>query len=292
MLDDLHASDARQPTEGQYINAMLELAEIATLEERRAAQAMSEIADECLDVGGGKACRSAPGAWVNAAIGIGLNEAVEKSELSAVTAWYESIRAEPRFEVSPYAHDSVIQALGELGYIIRVFESVFFRELQGALVDAPQPAPAGLKIRAIDPENPELVRHFAETITRQFYPLGTSPSETDLRMVERSIRQPRTTVLGAWLDDRLVAGGGMEISGGVAALFGLAVVEEYRRRGIQQALIAARLRLAQERGAKVAIISSRPRVATERNVRRMGFQLAYTKVILVRPGEGLAPVVG
>ncbi len=72
-----------------------------------------------------------------------------------------------------------------------------------------------------------------------------------------------------------------------AALFALAVLPAYRRRGVQQALIAARLRAAAEAGATVVTISALPGVATERNARRMGFQVAYTKVVLVRPGAGL-----
>jgi hypothetical protein len=42
------------------------------------------------------------------------------------------------------------------------------------------------------------------------------------------------------------------------------------------------------RGCILATISSRPGIPTERNALRLGFTMAYTKVILVRPGPGLA----
>ena len=87
----------------------------------------------------------------------------------------------------------------------------------------------------------------------------------------------------------------MDVTGACAALFGAAVAPDYRRRGIQQALVAERLRVARERGAKVATIGCRTGQepsGTERNARRMGFQAAYTKPHLVRPGPGLAAAMG
>lgn len=74
----------------------------------------------------------------------------------------------------------------------------------------------------------------------------------------------------------------------VCALFGLSLLPEFRRRGIQQALIAARLNSASVRGARLATIGSKPGAETERNVRRMGFATAYTKPVMVRPGPGLS----
>jgi GNAT superfamily N-acetyltransferase len=75
-------------------------------------------------------------------------------------------------------------------------------------------------------------------------------------------------------------------------LFGLAVHADFRRRGIQQALIAARLEFARERGCRIATIGSRPGAGTERNVRRFGFQVAYTKAIVAQPGPGLVESAG
>ena len=65
-----------------------------------------------------------------------------------------------------------------------------------------------------------------------------------------------------------------------------------RRKGVQQALIAARLRVLRDRGVFLATIGSRPGEGTERNVWRMGFQVAYTKVVLVKPEKGLVPTPG
>jgi GNAT superfamily N-acetyltransferase len=63
----------------------------------------------------------------------------------------------------------------------------------------------------------------------------------------------------------------------------------YRRRGIQQALIVARLERGRERGSRQAFIISGPGIPTERNATRLGFGMAYTRVVLVKRGEGLMP---
>ena len=104
--------------------------------------------------------------------------------------------------------------------------------------------------------------------------------------LEHGAWQARTISVIARVGGRAAGAGSMEVSGPCAGIFGASVLPEFRRRGIQQALLAERLNIAAERGAVVACIGSKPGIGTERNVRRMGFQLAYTKVHLVRPGEG------
>ena len=42
-------------------------------------------------------------------------------------------------------------------------------------------------------------------------------------------------------------------------------------------------------GCRYACVHSEPQVATGRNAMRLGFQVAYTKAIMVRPRLGLVP---
>jgi GNAT superfamily N-acetyltransferase len=56
-----------------------------------------------------------------------------------------------------------------------------------------------------------------------------------------------------------------------------------RRRGVQAALLQARLADAAARGCDLAIITVQP--VSQRNVQRHGFELLYTRAILVnQPG--------
>jgi hypothetical protein len=56
---------------------------------------------------------------------------------------------------------------------------------------------------------------------------------------------------------------------------------------VQLALLVHRLERARALGCPLAVIGSKPGVATERNAARMGFRVAYTKVILRKPEQGL-----
>lgn len=105
----------------------------------------------------------------------------------------------------------------------------------------------------------------------------------------RTVLHLQTTSMLARIKGITAGSAAMAVDGQVAGLFGASVPPEYRRRGIQQDLLAARPRFARERGDSLAAIGSRPDAPTDRNVRRMGFFLAYAKPILVQPGSGLVP---
>lgn len=271
----------------------MDLIDIARLEERRQAVGVSEIADEARPFAGGAATRGEPGSWINNVVAAGLDGPVDEDQLDSVIEWYTSKGIEPRLEVCPFVHEGLLGMLERRGFGVRAFENVFYRELDaGRAVEPVHIPPAEVQIRPVDPIDAAVVREYCLVVVSGFFPPGVAPREADLEILARCLRHPRTTAFAAWADGRLVGGGAMEVAGDVAALFGLSVLPEYRRRGIQGAVIAARLAEAARRGAKIATISSRPGVATERNVRRMGFAVAYTKLVMAKAGPGLKAVIG
>ena len=68
----------------------------------------------------------------------------------------------------------------------------------------------------------------------------------------------------------------------VAQLCGAATAPAHRRRGVQGALLAARLADAARQGCAVAIVTAQPDSRSQRNVQRQGFEPLYTRAILVR----------
>lgn len=271
----------------------MDLIDIARIEEARQVRGVGEIADQSRPFGGGIATRSEPGSWLNNCVGMGLNGPVPRDEIESIVRWYTEAGIEPRMEVAPFVDAAFLKDCAALGLVARSFESVLFREIDGRggrVMPIFEPPP-DLRIGRIDPADSAMVRRYAEVVAANFFPPGTSPTENDLEVSMRCVRHPRTVALGAFIGDRLIGGGACEITPEVAALFGLSVNAEFRRRGIQQALIAARLNLALDRGVRLATIGSRPGMPTERNVRRMGFQMAYMKVVLAKSGPGLTPMV-
>lgn len=272
----------------QLHSPMLELADIARREEARAALGVSEVANASIRVAGGIASRGELRAWVNTAIGLGMAGPVSGDEIDRLIAWYAEHGIEPRVELCPYADPSLAAILASRGFVPHRFEQVFFREIDPAeRFAAPNEPPAGLDVRVVDPDDEATTLEFARTVSTGFTPPGKPVREQDVALFARCVRHARTVAIGAWLDGRCVGGGALERLDDLAALYGLSVLSEYRGRGVQQALIAARLEHAARNGARLATIGGDPGMATERNVRRFGFHVAYTKMHLVRPGEGL-----
>jgi len=83
--------------------------------------------------------------------------------------------------------------------------------------------------------------------------------------------------------DGVVAGAGsMGICDGVAQLCGAATAPVYPRRGIQTALLSSRLADAARQGCDIAVVTTQPGSKSQQNVQRRGFELLYTRAILVR----------
>jgi len=270
--------------------------DVARLEERRKAIAVSEIAEESEPIMGGRMCSSGPGSWTNQAMGVGLDGPVTAADVDRLVAYFVSRAIEPRVELCPFADESLMRELAPRNFTIREFGNVLYLPLNGpGAPEPPAPAPPeGVQIRLIDPADDDAVETYIRASTAGFFPEGQPIPEHMLTSMRRVVRHPRCASFLATLDGRPVGGGGVEVArpdGGepVAALFGVSVLPDARRRGIQAALIAARVRHARERGAVFATIGSKPGIPTERNAARLGFRMAYTLAVVAMAGEGLAP---
>jgi GNAT superfamily N-acetyltransferase len=64
---------------------------------------------------------------------------------------------------------------------------------------------------------------------------------------------------------------------GVALFGGASTVPALRRRGLQSALLEARMRYAFHHGYDLAMMVALPGSESQRNAERKGFQIAYTR---------------
>ena len=69
--------------------------------------------------------------------------------------------------------------------------------------------------------------------------------------------------------------------GGVAWLSGAGVLPASRGRGLQCALVRARLAWAAAQGCDLAASATEPGTASQRTLERCGFRVAYPKAVLV-----------
>lgn len=266
-------------------------AEIAQLEERRQAQLLTEAAPIVRPFAGGVMGFHEPGSWQNQASGAGLAGSVSLDEIDALIEFYRSRGVEPRLELSPFADESLIEGLGSRGFVIREFENVLARELPaGESLEAALPfaRTPGLELRMLDKSDARLLERAVEVSLRGFYADDEAIPPSMFEAVLRTNLLPSVRTLLAWVDGELAAAGSVYLGERVASLMGVSTQPRFRRRGIQQALIVERLAAARAHGCVLATVSSRPGIPTERNAMRLGFAMAYTKVILVRPEPGLA----
>lgn len=275
---------------------MLMPIEIARMEEARQARAMTEIAPVNEPVMGGVMSFLEPGSWANQACGVGLAGPVQDDEIDRFVAFYESRGVEPRVELCQFADATLIAGLGRRGFDLRQFETVLARAAEPEVGPLAAPTDASgnrLVIERVDPADEAMVMESLRVAMSGFMPEGHVPSEGEVEMHRRVVAHPHGEVIVARFGERVVGSGGAEYPRDaeipVGVLFGVSVLPEFRRRGVQRAMILHRVRGAHERGAKVAVIHSIPGAATDRNAMRLGFMPCYTKVILAKNGEGLVP---
>lgn len=267
----------------------IELFEVARREEARLARAIAEITDEARPFAGGIMACSAQNAGISGSFGAGHAGPVARDEVRALVEFFEHRGIAARIELTPFAHSSLCSHLGAERFALRRFENVWFRPLArtGAVLP-PQPALPELTIRPVDPADDADVDRFARASLQPDIPNVPDVIEAVLHATRRAVRHPRCISLVAELGAHIAGTAALELGDGIATLFAMNVAEPYRRRGIQQAMIAWRLQRASQAGADLATITSVPGIPTERNARRLGFQLAYTKVLMVRPVQSCA----
>lgn len=224
----------------------------------------------------GRAVYGGPNAPVNRAIGMGLDGPLDDAQLDLVEAFYRTRALPSRIDLCPLADPSLAELLGRRAYRIGSFINVYARALTAE--DALAPPSDGVDITVVGETEAEL---FARTVIRGFMGCEDVPqSAVDVGLPTVSIRIVRCYL--ARVDGVTVGGGTLSVWEGLAGLAGTSTIVPFRGRGVQTALLRARLAAAVVAGCDLATIRTLPGTVSERNVRRAGFQLAYTKLVMFR----------
>ncbi len=226
-------------------------------------------------LGSGQMRYAGPGSPLNRAVGLGFGGPVAAAEVAAVEEFYRSCGAAPRIDVCPLADQSLVQALLGRGYQLERFFNILALPLPPATPSPP--TPPDVQLQTVGPATAEL---WIDTVAQGF--AGSAPpSPADRRISAPNAYSANGTCLLALIDGQPAGGGAMYLHAGVAELGGASTLVPFRERGVQTALLHERLRLALAAGCDHAIVITTPGSDSQRNVLRLGFTLAYTKVILV-----------
>jgi GNAT superfamily N-acetyltransferase len=270
--------------------ARIEHAECGSLKELAAVAAERRTADVFLrELGGGVATYLAPGSPTNKLFGLGFAPPPAVEELAAIEDAFAARGAPLHAEVSSLADPSVGKLLTSRGYQLIGFENVLGLALRSGDFEAE----LDLSIQ-ISPVGPGESQAWMEAVTTGFLnpdtfdgpPSHEAPTRDELERVlgetfaassfERILARQRGSVAG---------GASLRLQDGVALLAGAATVPEYRRRGVQTAMLRYRLREAARRGCDVAAVTTQPGSKSTDNVQRFGFAVLYVRAILLKtPG--------
>lgn len=216
---------------------------------------------------------------VGRAVGLGFEKPLTADDLNRVEDFYRSRQAPAQVDLTPLHDPAIFEMFKQRGYGITELNNVLWRRLRrGEEFPA---APPGVEIR---PGRAEEAIEFAEIVARSFHESG-DPPEGFRQMITPLFQIEGAIPFVAHVDDKMAGvGTGLIIpEHRVVALFGAGTLPEFRRRGIQMALLGARLSLAAEAGVDTAVIVTQGGTASQRNCERMGFRVAYSKVTVIKP---------
>ena len=171
----------------------------------------------------------------------------------------------------------VFEMFKERGYGIAELNNVLYRRLD-AKEEFP-PAPDGCEIRRGLREEAEAASAIVE---RAFFPDGAP--EAFRGLLTPLYQMEGAVTFTASVEGKMVAcGAGLIIpEHGTFAVCGAGTLTEFRGRGLQTALLRARLAAAAASGSEYAVMVTQGGTTSQRNCERLGFQVAYSKVTVIK----------
>lgn len=244
-----------------------------------------------LPIAGGVATFAGPGSPLDKLAGLGFDGPVPPAELAAIERAFTRHGTPLQVELSCLAEPSIARMLTARGYALVGFENVLGRALTPH-----EPYPTGPELRpatVITRSEAHELPVWLEAVVAGFAAPDTEGVAAHEEFPREALEQAIGDMAGAdgfhrYLarrGDEVAGGASLRMSEGVAQLCGAATLPAHRRRGVQTALLGTRLAEAARAGCDLAVVTTLPGSKSQHNVQRRGFELLYTRAILVRdPG--------
>jgi GNAT superfamily N-acetyltransferase len=248
-----------------------------------ARQRRTEAGGFVIPLAGGVACFAEPGSPFNKVAGLGFGGVPTAEELEALERAFGRCGAPVSVELAHLGDPRIAEMLTARGYRLVSFENVLGRPISG---ERDRLGPLGVEVR----RSPEaefdawldvIVDGFAHP-DEQGVPSHEEFPRDVIAYAERDFAAAGVVRYSALIDGVIAGGGSFRVAEGVAQFAGAATAPAYRRRGVQSALLGARLADAAAAGCDVAVVTTQPGSKSQENVQRRGFDLLYTRAVLVR----------
>jgi GNAT superfamily N-acetyltransferase len=248
-----------------------------------AARRRAGTAGFVIPIAGGVASFAGEGSPYNKVAGLGFGGVPDPAALDEIEKAFAACGSPVQIELAHLADPAIGVLLAGRGYRLESFENVLGRALAG---EPGRMMPSGVEVRPSGEEEFEtwldVVAEGSVHPDTQGVPWHEEFSREAIIGAERDSAAAGDMRYAALRDGVIVGGATMRISEGVAQLTGAATVPAHRRRGVQTALLSARLGAAAAAGCDVAVIITQPGSKSQQNAQRQGFDLLYTRAVLVK----------
>ena len=236
-----------------------------------------------IPIAGGVASFAEEGSPFNKVAGLGFGGMPVAVALDEIERAFAARGAPAQIELAHLGDPAIGALLTGRGYRLVSFENVLGLALSG---EPERVTPAGVEVRPSgDDELESWLEVQADAVAHpdtQGVPSHEEfPREVIVR-AERDLAAAGVARYAALADGVIVGGASFHLAEGVAQFTGAVTAPAHRRRGVQTALLSARLADAAAAGCDIAVVTTQPGSRSQQNVQRRGFDLLYTRAILVK----------
>lgn len=240
-----------------------------------------------LDLAGGIATWTGADSPLNKLAGLGFHGLPSEAELERVEAAFAERSSTLRAEVSTLADPGVHALLSTRGYRTVNFENVLGMGLDGRSV------PREVEGIEVELGGDDQLEDWLDTVVEGFAHPDAQGVASD-ESIPREVLEPILRDMGftpgfrhylARIGGRLAGAASLRLFEGIAQLCGAATLAPLRRRGVQTALFARRLRDSIEQDCEFAVLTAQPGSKSQQNAQARGFELLYARSVMVlEPG--------
>ncbi|MFC8125637.1 GNAT family N-acetyltransferase [Streptomyces sp. NPDC057302] len=221
---------------------------------------------------------------LNKVAGLGFGGVPSATDLDEVERAFSARKSPVQIELAHLADPTIGALLTGRGYRLTSFENVLGLRLTG---ERERVMPTGITVR---PSGDDEFEPWLDVVAEGFASPDAqgvpSHEEFPREVIARAVRD-LTAAAGvvrrvALRDGVIVGGASFRMAEGVAQLTGATTAPAHRRRGVQTALLSSRLADVAAAGCDVAVVTTQPGSKSQQNAQRQGFDLLYTRAILVK----------
>jgi ribosomal protein S18 acetylase RimI-like enzyme len=244
----------------------------------------ADTAGFVIPIAGGVASFAEVGSPLNKVAGLGFGGVPSAAALDEIERAFTACGAPVQIELAHLVDPSIGAVLTERGYRLVSFENVLGLALTG---EHTRVTPPGVEVR---PSGDDEFEPWLDVVAEGFTHPDTQgvpsheefPPEVIARAMRDLVAAAGVKRYVALRDGFIAGGASSRIAEGLAQLTGAATAPAHRRRGVQTALLSARLADAAAAGCDVAVITTQPGSKSQQNAQRRGFDLLYTRAVLVK----------